>query len=77
MTVLRPFPEKTSRKYFAGREQLVPVRQTGEAGEIRTTPASPDAAAAPELCAPQAVAARRAARIVRARVITAIQRSSA
>jgi hypothetical protein len=25
--------EKTSRKRFAGREQLVPLRQTGVAGE--------------------------------------------
>ena len=51
--------------------QLVPAAQTGEAGEIMTTPVTPEAPAALELCAPQAVAAATAVRISRTRANTA------
>ena len=68
---LRPFREKTSRNPCAGLEQLVPAAQTGDAGEIITTPATPDAPVPPELCAPQAVAAATETRVNKTRAITA------
>jgi len=71
VNTLSPFREKASRKRFAGLVQLVPEAQTGEAGEITTTPATPEAPAPPELCAPQAVAVATATIIGRARRITA------
>jgi hypothetical protein len=59
---LRPLRENTSLKRLAAREQLVPVRQTGDAGEICTVPKTPLPPVPLEDCEPQAAAAATAIR---------------